>query len=147
MRCHLHFLTGRAEEKLTFDVQPELAAAARLSPTAPACSAVERFMKRYFLVAKDVGDLTRIFCAALEVDHAKPLDMVGRVLGLVPARQGRDQGRDRFRRRQRPAQHRRRPRSSRAIRVNLISASIVAGRHDLLFHPDAIKADHAARCG
>src|SRR6185436_969552 len=25
VRCHLHFLTGRAEERLTFDVQPLLA--------------------------------------------------------------------------------------------------------------------------
>ena len=25
VRCHLHFLTGRADEKLTFDVQPDLA--------------------------------------------------------------------------------------------------------------------------
>src|SRR3546814_15301575 len=30
---------------------------------------VERFMKRYFLVAKEVGDLTRIFCAVIEADH------------------------------------------------------------------------------
>jgi [protein-PII] uridylyltransferase len=30
-------------------------------------------MKHYFLVAKDVGDLTRIFCASLEEDQAKPL--------------------------------------------------------------------------
>ena len=32
---------------------------------------VERFMKHYFLVAKDVGDLTRIICAALEEEHVK----------------------------------------------------------------------------
>src|SRR3546814_1617293 len=30
---------------------------------------VERVMKRYFLVAKEVGDLTRIFCAVIEADH------------------------------------------------------------------------------
>ena len=29
-------------------------------------SGVESFMKDYFLVAKDVGDLTRILCALLE---------------------------------------------------------------------------------
>ena len=34
--------------------------------------AVEAFMKAYFLVAKDVGDLTRIFCAALEEQNRKP---------------------------------------------------------------------------
>ena len=33
--------------------------------------AVEAFMRAYFLVAKDVGDLTRIFCAALEEQHRK----------------------------------------------------------------------------
>ncbi len=31
VRCHLHFATGRAEERLSFDVQPMLAAQARLS--------------------------------------------------------------------------------------------------------------------
>ena len=25
VRCHLHFITGRAEERLTFDLQPEMA--------------------------------------------------------------------------------------------------------------------------
>src|SRR5262249_12723753 len=34
-------------------------------------SAVERFMKRYFLVAKEVGGLTRVLCAKLEAEHAK----------------------------------------------------------------------------
>ena len=33
--------------------------------------AVEAFMRAYFLVAKDVGDLTRIFCAALEEQNRK----------------------------------------------------------------------------
>src|SRR5271166_3145829 len=32
---------------------------------------VERFMKDYFLVAKDVGDLTRFFCAILEADQKR----------------------------------------------------------------------------
>ncbi|RJF89537.1 [protein-PII] uridylyltransferase [Oleomonas cavernae] len=65
VRCHLHFVTGRPEERLTFDVQPELAR--RLGYTDHAgTKGVERFMKHYFLVAKDVGSLTRIFCANLE---------------------------------------------------------------------------------
>ena len=81
---------------------------------------VERMMKRYFLVAKDVGDLTRIFCTSLEFNHAKPLDMMGRV--LAPFRKGkhRDQGRARFRHRFRPAQHRQARRLREATRVNLI---------------------------
>ena len=68
LRCHLHYATGRAEERLTFDLQKEIAA--RLGYTTRAGARdVERFMKHYFLVAKEVGDLTRIFCAALEAEH------------------------------------------------------------------------------
>ncbi|MBT5082252.1 MAG: [protein-PII] uridylyltransferase [Rhodospirillaceae bacterium] len=70
VRCQLHYLAKRPEERLTFDVQPELAA--RLGYTDhTGSSGVERFMKHYFLVAKDVGDLTRIFCAALEEQHKR----------------------------------------------------------------------------
>jgi [protein-PII] uridylyltransferase len=70
VRCHLHFITGRAEERLSFDLQPELAQ--RLGYVARGGhSAVERFMRRYFLVAKEVGGLTRILCARLEADNAK----------------------------------------------------------------------------
>lgn len=70
VRCHLHFLTGRAEERLTFDLQPELAKRLGYRGRADA-RGVERFMKRYFLVAKEVGMLTRVLCAKLEADHAK----------------------------------------------------------------------------
>ena len=59
VRCNMHFLTGRAEERLSFDIQRELAV--RLGYTEhPGMKDVERFMKHYFLVAKDVGDLTAI---------------------------------------------------------------------------------------
>ena len=69
VRCHMHFLTGKAEERLHFDIQRDIAD--RLGyKSHPGLSAVERFMKHYFLVAKDVGDLTRIFCAALEEEQA-----------------------------------------------------------------------------
>lgn len=65
VRCHLHYISGRAEERLTFDMQPELAREMGYVDR-EGVSGVERFMKHYFLVAKDVGDLTRIFCASLE---------------------------------------------------------------------------------
>src|SRR5215212_2739259 len=56
VRCNMHFLTGRAEERLAFDIQREIAV--RLGYTErPGLQDVERFMKHYFLVAKDVGDL------------------------------------------------------------------------------------------
>ena len=79
VRCHLHYLSGRAEERLSFDMQPELAK--RLGYTdANLHRAVERFMRSYFLVAKDVGDLTRIFCAALEEQNRKPRPSLNRLM-------------------------------------------------------------------
>ena len=70
VRCHLHYLAGRAEERLTFDLQTEIGQ--RMGYTDHAGSrGVERFMKHYFLIAKDVGDLTRIFCAILEADQQR----------------------------------------------------------------------------
>ena len=71
VRCHLHYLSGRPEERLTFDVQPELARLMGYTDRAGMLG-VERFMRHYFLVAKDVGDLTRIFCAALEARQQRP---------------------------------------------------------------------------
>ena len=70
VRCHLHFITGRAEERVSFDLQPELAKRMGYGGRGNQ-EAVERFMKRYFLVAKEVGSLTRILCAKLESDEAK----------------------------------------------------------------------------
>ncbi len=70
VRCHLHFLTGRAEERLSFDVQQSLAERFATSASA-GMKSVEKFMRRYFLVAKNVGDLTAIFCATLEESQKK----------------------------------------------------------------------------
>ena len=70
VRCQLHIVSGRAEERLSFDYQriiaQKLGYASRAGMSAP-----ERFMKHYFLVAKSVGDLTAIVCAALEEREAK----------------------------------------------------------------------------
>ncbi len=70
VRCQLHDITGRAEERLTFDVQRDLAARLNYSDR-PGMSGVERFMKHYFLTAKQVGDLTRVFLAHLEEAQKK----------------------------------------------------------------------------
>ena len=82
VRCHLHFVTGRAEERLSFDQQRVIAERLGYVPHA-GLSAVERFMKHYFLVAKDVGDLTAIVCAALEERQAKPRAMLDRFMGRL----------------------------------------------------------------
>ncbi len=70
VRCNLHFLAGRAVERLSFDVQQAMAE--RLGYIhRSGLRGVERFMKHYFLVAKDVGDLTTVLCSALEMQHLK----------------------------------------------------------------------------
>ena len=75
VRAHLHFATGRPEERLTFDVQPEIAARMgyhdRPRRDGDNTPAVERFMRRYFLIAKEVGALTRAYAAKLEAEHMK----------------------------------------------------------------------------
>jgi [protein-PII] uridylyltransferase len=80
VRVHLHYLLGRAEERLSFDVQPALAAQLGYVDAEKPRRAVEAFMRAYFLVAKDVGDLTRIFCAQLEEQHRKVRPSLTRML-------------------------------------------------------------------
>lgn len=70
VRCLLHFITGRAEERLTFDLQPQMAEILGYRAQKGQL-AVERFMKHYFLVAKEVGDLTTSLCSALEIQQFK----------------------------------------------------------------------------
>ena len=65
VRCHLHLLAGRAEERLNFDYQPRIAEIMHYADR-PGKSAVERFMQFYFLNAKTVGDLTGVFLAQLD---------------------------------------------------------------------------------
>ena len=72
LRCHLHYVTGRAEERLTFDLQTRIAP--RMGYRQDAGNrAVERFMKHYFLVAKDVGSLTALLCAELQAKTSRRL--------------------------------------------------------------------------
>jgi [protein-PII] uridylyltransferase len=79
VRCHLHFISKRGEDKLSFDQQSEMAE--RLGYKAHGgLKHVERFMRHYFLVAKDVGNLTRIFCASLEAKHLKDAPSLSRMM-------------------------------------------------------------------
>ena len=65
VRCHLHLISGRPEERLGFDMQRSIASAMRYADR-PGKAAVERFMQFYFLNAKTVGDLTGLFLAQLD---------------------------------------------------------------------------------
>jgi [protein-PII] uridylyltransferase len=65
VRFHLHYATGRAEERLTFDLQPVIGA--RMGYTRHAATdGVERFMKHYFLTAREVRRLTHVLEPMLE---------------------------------------------------------------------------------
>src|SRR5919198_1257655 len=139
VRCNLHFIAGRAEERLSFDLQREIAV--RLGYTShPGMQDVERFMKHYFLVAKEVGNLTAILCAKLEDQQAKPAPVLSRMMARL-----------------RPtAVERRVPDSDDFIvdnnrinvaapdvfkhdPVNLIRIFRLAQKNNLAFHPDAMR--------
>src|ERR1700689_3226021 len=139
VRCNIHFFSGRAEERLSFDMQREIAI--RLGYTShPGMQDVERFMKHYFLVAKDVGDLTAILCAKLEDQQAKPAPVLSRMMARL-----------------RPNLNRRRvPDSDDFIvdnnrinlavpdvfkhdPVNLIRIFRLAQKNNFAFHPDAMR--------
>ena len=64
LRFHLHYVAGRAEERLTFDLQPVVGA--RMGYTRHGRQdGVERFMRHYFLTAREVLRLTRVVEPAL----------------------------------------------------------------------------------
>jgi [protein-PII] uridylyltransferase len=85
VRCMMHFIAKRPEERLSFDMQ-RLVTAKFSYRSRSGLSPVERFMKHYFLVAKDVGDLTAIVCAALEAREQKPRAMLDRMFGSFKRR-------------------------------------------------------------
>ncbi len=78
-RAHLHELRGRADEKLTFDAQPEIAARLGYADRSN-MTAAERLMKHYFVNAVEVGRLTRVLCTRLEEERAKRLPRLPKFL-------------------------------------------------------------------
>jgi [protein-PII] uridylyltransferase len=137
VRSHLHFITGRAEERLTFDYQRQIAQ--RLGyVTHAGLSDVERFMKHYFLVAKDVGDLTAIVCAALEERQAKPRAMLDRFMGKLKKPVLKSLGADGF-----AVEVDRITVASQDVferdPVNLIRLYWLADRNSMPIHPDATR--------
>ena len=135
VRCHMHFLTGRAEERLTFDLQREIAQRLGYSPR-PGLSDVERFMKHYFLVAKDVGDLTRILCAGLEAQHAMQSMGLSRMMRSLTGQASRTLSDD-F-----ASEHDRivltNPHAFAEDPVNMLRVFQLADQHNLRLHPDLL---------
>ncbi|MCV3768333.1 [protein-PII] uridylyltransferase [Rhizobium sp. TRM95796] len=138
VRCHMHFITSKAEDRLSFDLQPEVAAALGYQ-SRPGLSAVERFMKHYFLIAKDTGDLTRILCAALEDQQAKEQPGIANVISRFANRRRKIPGAADF------VEDRGRldvaaPDVFKKDPVNLIRFFHVADLHGLELHPNALKS-------
>jgi [protein-PII] uridylyltransferase len=140
VRCNMHFYTGRPEERLSFEMQREIAQ--RLGYTShPGMQDVERFMKHYFLIAKEVGDLTAILCAKLEDQEAKPAPVLSRMMArLRPGRKrGRVPGGEDF-----IVDNNRinlaAPDVFKRDPVNLIRIFRLAQKNNLAFHPDAMRA-------
>ena len=77
VRTHLHLLNKRATEKLSFNMQVDLAKVLGFEDSA-GMRGVERFMQRYFRHATHVGELTRIFLTDLEARHVKARPSIGR---------------------------------------------------------------------
>lgn len=71
VRCHLHHISKRPNDQLTFDLQVSVAQKMGYSDKTGR-RAVEHFMQDYFRHATQVGNLTRIFLTELEARHAKP---------------------------------------------------------------------------
>ncbi|SFT37419.1 [protein-PII] uridylyltransferase [Sedimentitalea nanhaiensis] len=78
VRSHLHLITKRATEQLTFDMQVEVADRMGYRDLAGR-RGVEIFMQDYFRQATAVGDLTRIFLTKLEADHLKSEPLLERI--------------------------------------------------------------------
>jgi len=131
VRFQLHYMTGRAEERITFGVQKTLADRLGYADRA-GLSGVERFMKHFFLMAKTVGDLTRIYCAYLEDKHKrKPrlrmpkFGLRSRKIGIFPVEGSRIS-----------------LTTSKDLTedpINLIRIFHEAQRHDLDIHPRAMR--------
>ena len=81
VRCHLHMITGRAEDRLTFDLQRQVAERMNFTDR-PGKSEVERFMQFYFLQAKRVGSLTGVFLAHIDEQFAKVRARKGLLAGF-----------------------------------------------------------------
>ena len=78
VRCHIHLITRRVTDQITFDLQVEVAERMGYKDTAGR-RAVEVFMQDYFRHATQVGDLTRIFLTKLEAAHVKSEPLLQRI--------------------------------------------------------------------
>ncbi len=136
VRCHLHFVTGRAEERLSFELQQNLAERLHYKGRRGQ-NAAERFMRHYFMVAKDVGDLTAIVCTTLEEKQAKPRAVLDRFVQRFRHRRSLEGHPDFI------LDHGRLTTVNEQVfesdPANLIRLYWLSDRHELPIHPDATR--------
>ena len=75
VRCVLHMLANKAQDKLFFEVQTDVAKTLGYQDS-DARPASEHFMQDYFRFVTDVGELTRVFLTTLEAQHVKRQPLV-----------------------------------------------------------------------
>ena len=136
VRCQLHFM-GARDDRLHFERQAELAE--RLGYKAHGgLKFVERFMKHYFLITKEVGDLTRIFCAVLEAQQMKTAPGMTGFLSRFPRKRATIPESGRFR----LDAGRMNVADENAFEddpVNILRLFAFADAHRVGLHPDALK--------
>lgn len=101
-------------------------------------------MKHYFLIAKEVGDLTRVLCAALELEHVKSATVMSRFVGrwrrrkagALPDMPGFVIESDRLN-----VEH---DAVFKDDPVNLLRLFYASARYNLDFHPEAIRLVRAS---
>jgi len=131
VRCHLHYMTGRAMDQLTFDLQVEVASRMGYEDSGGR-RAVEHFMQDYFRHATRVGELTRIFLTALEARHVKRAPLLE---GLFSRRRKVREGYKVLHNRLTVAA----PAQFVADPLNLLRVFEEGLRTGLLIHPDAMR--------
>lgn len=131
VRCHMHLITGRATEQLTFDLQVQVADAMGYRDKAGR-RGVEVFMQDYFLQATAVGDLTRIFLTKLEAAHVKDEPLLERLFKRRPRiKDGYEVIHNRIAVSD--------PKAFLSDKLNLLRLFEEALRTGMLIHPDAMR--------
>ncbi len=138
VRCYLHFLAGKAEERLSFDLQPEMASMLRYHDRLGLLG-VERFMKHYFLIAKDVGDLTRTVVSSLELRQLKNVPTMSDFLGTMPWSNRAKLAATTDFRVDNNRLNVKQPDVFEKDPLNLIRFFVEAERNNLLLHPQAVR--------
>jgi [protein-PII] uridylyltransferase len=130
VRCHMHLLTGRATEQLSFDLQVQVA---RPCNTRTAKGAVRwKSLCKIISATPRVGDLTRIILTALEATHAKDAPLLERIFRKRP----------RIKPEYRVVHNRlalKSPDSFIQDKLNILRIFEEALRTGLLIHPDAMR--------